>query len=133
MFEVSLWLGYPRRVPLCRLLTPIFHPNIDDSMVCTGDFWTAWEGLADLIIRIGRMIAYQEYNSKSPPNGLAAKGATQNAHRLPVGARCHCSSVGAGERTAATVPAAPVVATTPPPPQIRNPGPDPWSEEIVIE
>lgn len=31
------------------------------------------------------------------------------------------------------VPAAPVVATTPPPPQIRNPGPDPWSEEIVIE
>ena len=40
-----------------RMLTPVFHPNFDDSMVCVGDFWAASEGLDDLIIRIGRMIA----------------------------------------------------------------------------
>jgi hypothetical protein len=30
------------------------------------------------------MIAYQEYNTKSPLNGLAAKWAAQNAHLLPI-------------------------------------------------
>src|SRR5216684_4087070 len=82
--EVNLSLGYPRRAPQCRMLTPVFHPNFDDATVCIGDFWAASEGLDDLIIRIGRMIAYQEYNTKSPLNGLAAKWAAQNASLLPV-------------------------------------------------
>jgi hypothetical protein len=56
-------------------------------MVCIGDFWAASEGLDDLIIRIGRMISYQEYNTKSPLNGLAAKWAAQNASLLPIDAR----------------------------------------------
>jgi ubiquitin-protein ligase len=85
--EVNLSLGYPRRAPQCRMLTPVFHPNFDDSMVCIGDFWAASEGLDDLIIRIGRMIAYQEYNTKSPLNGLAAKWAEQNKHLLPIDPR----------------------------------------------
>ncbi len=38
-------------------------------MVCIGDFWAAAEGLDDLIMRLGRMIAYQEYNTKSPLDG----------------------------------------------------------------
>jgi ubiquitin-protein ligase len=85
--EVNLSLGYPRRAPQCRMLTPVFHPNFDDSTVCIGDFWAASEGLDDLIIRIGRMIAYQEYNTKSPLNGLAAKWAEQHAQFFPVDAR----------------------------------------------
>ena len=87
VLEVNLTLGYPRRAPQCRLLTPVFHPNFDDSMVCIGDFWAASEGLDDLIIRIGRMIAYQEYNTKSPLNGLAAKWAAQNIGLLPIDPR----------------------------------------------
>lgn len=55
-------------------------------MVCIGDFWAASEGLDDLIIRIGRMITYQEYNTKSPLNGLAAKWAAQT-HLLPIDPR----------------------------------------------
>ncbi len=82
--EVNLSLGYPRRAPQCRMLTPVFHPNFDDSTVCIGDFWAASEGLDDLIVRIGRMIAYQEYNTKSPLNGLAAKWAEQHASLFPV-------------------------------------------------
>jgi ubiquitin-protein ligase len=87
VLEVNLSLGYPRRAPQCRMLTPVFHPNFDDSSVCIGDFWAASESLDDLIVRIGRMISYQEYNTKSPLNGLAAKWAAQNSQLLPVDAR----------------------------------------------
>jgi ubiquitin-protein ligase len=87
ILEVNLSLGYPRRPPRCRMITPIFHPNFDASSVCIGDFWAASEGLDDLIVRVGRMIAYQEYNSKSPLNGLAAKWAAQHSGMLPVDPR----------------------------------------------
>jgi len=87
VMEVNLSLGYPRRPPHCRMLTPIFHPNFDASSVCIGDFWAASEGLDDLIVRVGRMVAYQEYNTKSPLNGLAAKWAAQHPELLPVDPR----------------------------------------------
>jgi ubiquitin-protein ligase len=87
VMEVNLSLGYPRRPPHCRMITPIFHPNFDASSVCIGDFWAASEGLDDLIVRVGRMISYQEYNTKSPLNGLAAKWAAQHPELLPVDAR----------------------------------------------
>lgn len=87
LLEVNLSLDYPRRAPQCRMLTPVFHPNFDDASVCIGDFWAASEGLDDLVIRIGRMIAYQEYNTRSPLNGLAAKWAAQNSDLLPVDQR----------------------------------------------
>ncbi len=84
LVEINLTLEYPRRAPQCKILGPVFHPNFDANTVCIGDFWAASEGLDDLIIRIGRMITYQEYNTKSPLNGLAAKWAAENAHLLPV-------------------------------------------------
>lgn len=87
MLEINLTLDYPRRAPQCRMLTPVFHPNFDDATVCIGDFWAASEGLDDLIVRIGRMIAYQEYNTRSPLNGLAAKWAEEHAAQLPIDAQ----------------------------------------------
>ncbi len=85
--EINLSLGYPRRAPQCRMIAPVFHPNFDDASVCIGDFWAASEALDDLVIRIGRMIAYQEYNTRSPLNGLAAKWAAENAQLLPIDSR----------------------------------------------
>ena len=87
VLEVHLSLEYPRRAPQCRMLTPVFHPNFDDASVCIGDFWAASEGLDDLVIRIGRMIAYQEYNTRSPLNGLAAKWAAEHLNLLPIDPR----------------------------------------------
>jgi len=55
--------------------------------VCAQDNYAASEGLDDLVIRIGQMIAYQFYNTKSPLNGLAAKWASENIEKLPVDAR----------------------------------------------
>jgi ubiquitin-protein ligase len=66
------------------MLTPIFHPNIEPAMICVGDHWTAAERLVDLVIRIGEMIAYQEYNIKSPLDGEAAMWADKNPQYLPI-------------------------------------------------
>lgn len=130
LMEVNLSLGYPRRAPQCRMLTPIFHPNFDDSMVCIGDFWAASEGLDDLIIRIGRMIAYQEYNTKSPLNGLAAKWAAQNSHLLPIDPRPVAPPAKDASMPAPTFesPASRAITI----PKVTNPGDDPWARKIVI-
>ncbi len=119
--------------PQCRMMAPVFHPNFDEGSVCIGDFWAASEGLDDLIVRIGRMIAYQEYNTKSPLNGLAAKWATQHSELLPIDSR----NV-----------APPADGTVPPsaaPPPAQDPssetsqaaaGPkpqEPWNQRIVVE
>jgi ubiquitin-protein ligase len=155
VLEVNLSLGYPRRAPQCRMLTPVFHPNFDDAMVCIGDFWAASEGLDDLIIRIGRMISYQEYNTKSPLNGLAAKWAAQNPNLLPVDPRniappLKSPNPSASAPSPATVPAngAPTAAPSEPTPSFTpSEGPvpsahilipedsqsDPWSQKISIE
>ena len=34
--EIHLTHDYPRLSPMCRMLTPIFHPNIDGSTICVG-------------------------------------------------------------------------------------------------
>src|SRR5246500_5085417 len=131
LLEVNLSLGYPRRAPQCRMLTPVFHPNFDDSSVCIGDFWAASEALHDLVIRIGRMIAYQEYNTKSPLNGLAAKWAAQNAHLLPIDPR----PVAPPFKDAAYPESKQVEATSPPAESVSNASTqnaDPWSGKIVI-
>jgi ubiquitin-protein ligase len=155
LLEVNLSLGYPRRAPQCRMLTPVFHPNFDDSSVCIGDFWAASEALDDLIVRIGRMISYQEYNTKSPLNGLAAKWAAQNTHLLPIDPRPIAPPLDQPEAEPATPPppqqvpasiaqeATPVTLVTPATP-VSAPAPasstappassseDPWGEKIVI-
>ena len=137
VLEVNLSLDYPRRAPQCRMLTPVFHPNFDDASVCIGDFWAASEGLDDLVFRIGRMIAYQEYNTKSPLNGLAAKWAAEHTHLLPIDS----SSIGASlpiappameaqpvpEQDLANEVVAPAVPTSP----VVQPE-DPWGSKITI-
>ena len=35
--EVFLTLAYPRQAPQCRMLTPVFHPNIAPHAICIGD------------------------------------------------------------------------------------------------
>jgi len=135
ILEVNLSLGYPRRAPQCRMLSPVFHPNFDDAMVCIGDFWAASEGLDDLVIRIGRMIAYQEYNTKSPLNGLAAKWAAQNPTLLPVDPRNIAPPLEGAERTTpaaqGTGPTELAAASASAEPS-RQAEEDPWSRKISI-
>jgi ubiquitin-protein ligase len=83
MIEISLPLSYPRMPPQCRMLTPVFHPNIAPHAICIGDHWSPGEPLWSIIARIGEMIAYQSYNTKSPLNGEAARWVDEHLDELP--------------------------------------------------
>jgi ubiquitin-protein ligase len=82
--EIKLGYEYPRLGPKCRMLTPVFHPNIEPATICVGDHWTAGERLVDLCVRIGEMITFQAYNIKSPLDAEAAMWADLHARELPV-------------------------------------------------
>jgi len=84
LVEIALPLNYPRMPPQCRMLTPVFHPNIAPHAICIGDHWSPGEPLASIVQRIGEMLAFQSYNTKSPLNGEAARWATENLDRLPL-------------------------------------------------
>jgi ubiquitin-protein ligase len=84
LVEIALPLNYPRLPPQCRMLTPIFHPNIAPHAICIGDHWSPGETLSSIVARIGELIAYQSYNVKSPLNGEAARWTSENIDRLPL-------------------------------------------------
>lgn len=85
--EIRLGADYPRLPPVCRMITTVFHPNIDTASVCIGDHWTAGERLVDLVIRLAEMLAYQAYNIRSPLDGEAAMWADLNGEKLPTDPR----------------------------------------------
>ncbi|QEH34197.1 Ubiquitin-conjugating enzyme [Aquisphaera giovannonii] len=124
MVEVLLPLSYPRMPPQCRMLTPVFHPNIAPHAICIGDHWSPGEPLWSILARIGEMIAYQSYNTRSPLNGEAAKWVEQHKDDLPLDPISlmpdeppgPTAAAAAGPASAASAPATALVAATPPPP-----------------
>jgi predicted Zn finger-like uncharacterized protein len=84
LVEIKLPLNYPRLPPQCRMLSPVFHPNIAPHAICVGDHWSAGESLQSIVARIGEMLAYQSYNVKSPLNGEAARWVEGNKDKLPL-------------------------------------------------
>ena len=109
--EVTLLRSYPRQAPMCRMLTPVYHPNIAPHAICIGDHWSAGESLVGILVRIGELIAYQSYNTKSPLNGEAARWADDHADDLPID-------------PIPLSPAAPEPAPAPAPPAPAPPGAD---------
>ncbi len=87
VMRIELTSEYPRSAPRCRMLTPVFHPNIDKVSICIGDHWSAGERLGDLVLRVAEMIAYQAYNIQSPLNAEAAMWADLNQSKLPLDPR----------------------------------------------
>jgi ubiquitin-protein ligase len=84
LVEIVLPRDYPREAPFCRMLSPVFHPNISPQNICIGDYWAAGESLSHLMIRIAEMLTFQSYNLKSPLNGEAARWAEMHAVKLPL-------------------------------------------------
>lgn len=82
--EIMLTRAYPRQAPQCRMLTPVFHPNIAPHAICVGDHWAASETLNALVARIGEILSFQSYNLKSPLNGEAARWVSENEDKLPL-------------------------------------------------
>ena len=135
--EVFLPRDYPRTPPLCRMLTPVFHPNIAPHAICIGDHWSAGESLSSLVTRIGEMLAYQSYNTKSPLNGEAAKWVDQNVARLPLDAvtmHLEDNTPPAPAASASSAGALKVVMSmTPPPlPSATTPPPLPQQDGVIL-
>jgi ubiquitin-protein ligase len=86
LVEITLPLNYPRLPPQCRMLTPAFHPNIAPHAICIGDHWNSGESLTSIVARIGELLSYQSYNTKSPLNGEAARWVDENLEDLPLDA-----------------------------------------------
>ncbi len=84
LVEIALPLSYPRLPPQCRMLTPVFHPNIAPHAICIGDHWSSGESLTSIVARIGELLSYQSYNTKSPLNGEAARWVDENMASLPL-------------------------------------------------
>ena len=83
--EITLHSEYPRYKPICKIMTPIWHPNFRDGQICIGDIWGAGESLTDIIVNIGDMIQYKSWNSYSPLSADAAQWAMENRHLFPIG------------------------------------------------
>lgn len=123
LVEISLPRNYPRVPPQCRMLSPVFHPNIAPHAICVGDHWSAGESLKSIVIRIGEILAYQSYNVKSPLNGEAARWVEQNKDRLPIdGVSLLVEEREAGEAAAAPKHAV-VAESASPRPSPRSVGP----------
>jgi ubiquitin-protein ligase len=109
--EVYLHADYPRRPPRLRWLTEIFHPNIlsasQNGGVCIGN-WTPSESLADLVVRIGEMVQYKEYNVDDVLDERAADWARRSRAYLPLDPR----EIDAERRVAAAQAAPPSIAIT---------------------
>lgn len=82
--QILLGRNYPRELPRCSMLTPVFHPNIDHLRICTEDIGAAGKTIDQVITFIGEMIAFQSYNVKSPLNGDAARWTIEHLDQLPL-------------------------------------------------
>ncbi|WP_320670529.1 ubiquitin-conjugating enzyme E2 [Patulibacter defluvii] len=72
---IELHRDYPRLPPVVRWTTPILHPNIlpprRHGGVCLGP-WSAGESLADVVRRLVRLAAWDDFNLDDPLDHEAA-------------------------------------------------------------
>ena len=75
--ELQLPLRYPTEKPYARPVSPMFHPNIK-GFFCTADHWAPDTTLVDLIVQMGDMIQWKQYNLASPLDAIAADWASEH-------------------------------------------------------
>lgn len=88
--DIYLHRDYPQRPPHLIWRTPIFHPNIlppeRGGAVCIGA-WSPAETLAELVLRIGRMVQYHDYDLHDVLNQQAVQWVSKHRSRFPVDKR----------------------------------------------
>lgn len=85
---ITLPANYPREKPYSTAETPVFHPNFGPNAgdeICIGDYWTPTQTLVDIVVKVGEMLQYREYNVRSPLNAVAARWAARNEGIFPLG------------------------------------------------
>ena len=76
--------GFPRDAPRCRFLTPVFHPNIAGNFTNLCEDWHPDDSLPELIKRIGRALAFEEYDLARVINKEAAAWVQAHLTELPL-------------------------------------------------
>lgn len=87
--EVAVYLHaeYPLKQPQLKWQTPIFHPNIHvTGAVCIGAWWAA-KTLDELLLTLGEMVQFKNYDPKDPMNSKAAAWAMRNKRLFPIDPR----------------------------------------------
>ena len=84
IIEITLPADYPSTGPVCKALTPIFHPNISADLIDIKQLLSPRIFLADLVVRIGELIVYQRYSIDDPLNVGASQWAARNKSILPL-------------------------------------------------
>jgi hypothetical protein len=82
--ELTLPDKYPAEPPKARMVTALFHPNVSAEMIDLKGIWTPETSLADCLVRIGELIAFQRYSTDAPLNGDAAQWVFRNKSLLPL-------------------------------------------------
>ncbi len=83
--EIILGGDYPRRAPIVRWQTPIFHPNIKspEGAVCLGvlrERYLPGLGLGRLVTMLAEMVQWRNFDAFNPFNREAAEWAANPAH-----------------------------------------------------
>ena len=94
---IDLHVLYPNEPPKLTMITPIFHPNFHRGAVCIGAFrkemWSPAVPLVELVLMLGNMISYRNYEPSDPLDKEAADWAEQNRHLLPLDRRGWISQI----------------------------------------
>ncbi len=84
--DVSIYLHseYPLKQPQLKWLTPVYHPNIHvTGAVCIGAWWPA-KTLDELLLTLGEMVQYKNFDPRDPMNSRAATWALRNKQMFPI-------------------------------------------------
>lgn len=85
--DFYLHRDYPQRPPVFAWRTPVFHPNIlppeRGGTVCIGA-WAPAESLAALVVRIGEMIQYKNYDLSDVLNQEVVGWVRRHQDRFPI-------------------------------------------------
>jgi hypothetical protein len=85
MMTIMFGYDFPARPPILIWYTPIWHPNFHPPHVCTqGRPFSAGVSLNRIVLTVGEMIQYRNYNLADPLNIKARDWARQNIHLFPV-------------------------------------------------
>ncbi len=83
--ELMLPAGFPHEMPIARPLAAVFHPNFAADLVNIDRYWTStMSSLLDVVIGVGLMLAYQDFDSADVWNEAAMAWASANPRVLPV-------------------------------------------------
>lgn len=87
--QIQLHDTYPSRKPFLMMLSKVYHPNISArGTVCIGNEgdqgYAPSMKLADLVLRIVKMLRFENVGLESPFNLDAKKWAQKNMHRFPL-------------------------------------------------